>query len=151
MNDILSNIMMPNDRDIVLDFLERLEHALHNMTIDLEAFMQKAPFNLHSVMSAYFGDAITSRDTESVRQKAKELKKELNSIPTSVITIAVNYDRATLLELYSKIRLLVGKKMLIEFKVDPTIIAGAIIEGNGRITKDTVRDYFNEKGAVNGF
>lgn len=151
MNDIVSLIMMPTDRDNLLDFLDTLEHAMHNMTIDLDQFLrEKAPHALSSAIRAYVGEALFSRDTEVVRQKIKELKREINLIPVVTITIAVAYDRNSLSGIFGKIRSIIGKQALIDIKVDPRIIGGAIVEGNGRITKSTVRQYFEAKGGQYG-
>ncbi len=142
---------MTNDRDNLLDFLDTLEHAMHNMTIDLDQFLrEKAPHALSSAIRAYLGEALFSRDTEAVRQKIKELKKEINLIPSVTITIAVAYDRNSLSDIFGKIRSIIGKQALIDIKVDPGIIGGAIVEGNGRITKSTVRQYFEAKGGQHG-
>ena len=152
MNDILSSIMTLNDRDELLDFLDEIERAMHNMSVDLEQFlMQKAPHNLGQATGSYLGDSLFSRDTEVVRQKIKNLKKEMNLIPTVTITIAVAYDRNSLSDLFGKIRSLIGQQALIDIKVDPTIIGGAIVEGNGRLTKSTVKQYFDAKGGEYGF
>ena len=75
----------------------------------------------------------------------------MNLIPTVTITIAVAYDRNSLSDLFGKIRSLIGQQALIDIKVDPTIIGGAIVEGNGRLTKSTVKQYFDAKGGEYGF
>lgn len=146
MNELTARIFTPQDRDIVLDFLDEMERGVHNVHVDMQQLVfQKAPVGLGQYLSEQFGNILAGSDTIAVREKIKSLKSELTGLPTVAITIARPYERDSFEALAQRLLETIGKKVLIELVVDPTVIGGAIIEGNGRVTNATVKEYFVQK------
>lgn len=147
MNNILNCILSPADREQLFDFLDEVERKTHNLHEDAVGFAATAPLGSAPFIQEIMGEAVAARDTVAVREKIKSLIEELKSVPTMRLTLANNYDRQNYALLVSKILAQIGRKVLIELAVDPKVIGGAIIEGNGRITDATIKEYFAQKTA----
>ena len=152
MNTLINTIVSPEERDILINFLDQLEQNLHKQNVDLNNFINiHCPFDMCEKMTAYFVNELDSQNEEGLRIKILDLRHSLKMLPILELKIAFVPDDAFRISLGIKTQIILNKKYLLDLKVDPTIIGGAVVSMDGRISKYTVKEYFMNKGrSING-
>lgn len=149
MNTVLIKITSPTEAEILLNFLDQLEQNIHIQNKDVKQFIfENAPFHVAPELVGYLEIQPQNTDTTVLRQKILQLRDAIKAIPIVTLTIAFEPNEEFVYSLNQKAGELLGRKVFFELQYDATIIGGAQVEGNGKITKHTFKEYFAHRGQV---
>ncbi len=88
---------------------------------------------------------VDSNDAKAVEKFLNELKVKIKAIPTFQIHIAYDPNMTTIKHLAEWIYFNLHQNVLIDVKVDPTLIAGGIIGFNGKMSDLSLKKKIEQK------
>lgn len=152
MNTVINKIVRLSERDNLLNFLDQLEKIIYNQNIDVKTFIEKnAPFHISGEIIGFLGYVVDVRDTDLFSVRIKELKNDLKALPVIRLTISFEPGNAFVDYLAHLFRNEFGNPVIFDFIKDESILAGAIIEGESRIGKYLLSEYFETRKEIDGF
>ncbi len=139
--DIISTTF---ERDYVLQFLDQFDQIIFNASINPKNFIFE---NLPAPMVEFIASFLTQngKSPEALLDQSKNLRKEIAGLPVIVLTVPFVVDQQITTAVIAKAREITGTPVLIEFKVDKTLIGGAVVEGDGRVGEYSFRRYFEKR------
>lgn len=84
------------------------------------------------------------RGVPDIARDFKALYNEANHIAQAVVTTAVALEPASRQKLEARLEKLTGKRVEADYRVDPAILGGAVVEIDGREMKDTLQGRLEE-------
>jgi F0F1-type ATP synthase delta subunit len=144
---------------ILSDFFTTKSQA-NNFSAHLNAISEKIyqlDFNLDKILQEHFGNRKMEKFISLLREKevSIESKSALNqffgkiqetilSLPTAILTFAIEPNEQILKSTSDWFLINLKKQVLIELKIDPNIIAGAVVSFQGKHLDCSIRSKFEE-------
>jgi F0F1-type ATP synthase delta subunit len=114
-------------------------------------------FNLDKGLAKQFGSAKKDKFLTLLRNQGVEfdsaeelsitisrLQEHISKMPTVTLTLAIEPEEETLKATSDWFMLNLNKQVLIEFQVDPNIIAGAVVSYQGRQLDASIKQFFDK-------
>ena len=149
MDAIISTIITVFERERVLTFLDQFDQFIFDSTVDVKSLVfTKANEMANENIFAYFSQDIENHDTEALFIKSKELRLELELLKSIVLTVPQVLSSDFIHTISTWITSNTSKQVLLDFKIDAAIIAGAIVESGGFVEERSMRSYFEERKEI---
>lgn len=144
MKSIIEAIATTNERDFLLDFLDQLREKSYNLSFDVKSVLKDVPQHSFSVVSEIFESAI-AQGRDAWMREIDRAQEDIRNMQMVTITIPIepNLEFAWKIKLW--FREMLKREVMIDFRVDKSIIGGAVIESNGYRTEHSFRQYFESK------
>jgi F0F1-type ATP synthase delta subunit len=134
-----------NERNLLLNFLDQLREKIYNLNIDVKSFIdENVSQEMANSMFELFGNDVQTRNVESISVKIDSLKDEISQIPSVFLTIPFEAQEQLVKRISEWFIHETDEKVILEFKKDESLIGGAVVEWNGRVTEWSIRKWFRE-------
>jgi len=147
MNTVIETINSVFERDKLLNFLDRFLQNIYNLNIDAKSMISTGlPQSTAESLIGYLGHELEVRDVEGILAKCIELEHALDQVPVVGLTITFEPSQEYVLQISDMLFKATKEKKFVSIKIDKSLIAGAVVEGNGAVFSETVKQYFERKG-----
>ena len=141
---ILSSTKTARDRDRLINEIDLVSNALYKEK-ELPEVLET---QISETLWEYIGKA-PDITREIISEKLLRLKKALGELSVMTLTLAFDPAESTINKLTSYVRKNLEEKIILEFKLEPNILGGTILEFKGLYRDYTLRtkldDVFNNR------
>ncbi len=142
MTDIKEELLTTDDRSLILDFLDSFEKLIFDPSANASELIE----GLSSInIREFLKEKLIGLDSNIQVTECKRIREELLSMLVVTVTAPVDLGSEQKTGIARRVRSITGKQVLTEFKKDPDLIGGALIEGDGRIGEYSFRRYFEKR------
>lgn len=144
MNTIIDYFITVEERDTVMNFLDKLDEVVFDTGIKVDEFIHNnAESRWEALLLQYFTQE-AQQDRQLLKNKIISLQNELNNLKVITITVVSAPKSETIINNHNYIKSFRTEPFLLEYKVNPKLIGGAVIEANGRVSEFSFRRYFDK-------
>ena len=133
MHDVLHDILTGDDRAAMLEGLDALSRLSFQTHIDIKkSIFEIFTYTQATQFCAYFASKnIDFANPHSVAAEIEVIRKALAACETVILHIAFKPKLSILARIVEAIETALGQKVLLDIHVNPSLIAGAVIEYKG--------------------
>jgi hypothetical protein len=154
MNSIKDVIATAFERDLLTQFLDQFDQIIFNSQFIVKNFIAEKLSNdnfiaekLQSPMAEFVCSYLTQsgEGSDALFVQSKRLRQEVAGLPVITLTVPFRVDQQIASGITAKAREVTGLPVLVELKIDKSLIGGAVVEGNGRVGEYSFRRYFEKR------
>jgi len=144
MNSIKDVIATAFERDLLTQFLDQFDQIIFNSQFIVKNFIAE---KLQSPMAEFVCSYLTQNgeSPDALFAQSKRLRQEVAGLPVITLTVPFRVDQQIASGITAKAREVTGLPVLVELKIDKSLIGGAVVEGNGRVGEYSFRRYFEKR------
>jgi len=144
MNSIKDVIATTFERDSLTQFLDQFDQIIFNSQFIVKNFIAE---KLQSPMAEFVCSYLTQNgeSPDALFAQSKRLRQEVAGLPVITLTVPFRVDQQIASGITAKAREVTGLPVLVELKIDKSLIGGAVVEGNGRVGEYSFRRYFEKR------
>ncbi len=144
MNSIKDVIATTFERDSLTQFLDQFDQIIFNSQFIVKNFIAE---KLQSPLAEFVCSYLTQsgEGSDALFVQSKRLRQEVAGLPVITLTVPFQVDQQIASGITAKAREVTGLPVLVELKIDKSLIGGAVVEGNGRVGEYSFRRYFEKR------
>jgi F0F1-type ATP synthase delta subunit len=144
MNSIKDVIATTFERDSLTQFLDQFDQIIFNSQFIVKNFIAE---KLQSPLAEFVCSYLTQsgEGSDALFAQSKRLRQEVAGLPVITLTVPFRVDQQIASGITAKAREVTGLPVLVELKIDKSLIGGAVVEGNGRVGEYSFRRYFEKR------
>ena len=144
MNSIKDVIATAFERDLLTQFLDQFDQIIFNSQFIVKNFIAE---KLQSPLAEFVCSYLTQsgEGSDALFVQSKRLRQEVAGLPVITLTVPFQVDQQIASGITAKAREVTGLPVLVELKIDKSLIGGAVVEGNGRVGEYSFRRYFEKR------
>jgi F0F1-type ATP synthase delta subunit len=144
MNSIKDVIATAFERDLLTQFLDQFDQIIFNSQFIVKNFIAE---KLQSPLAEFVCSYLTQsgEGSDALFVQSKRLRQEVAGLPVITLTVPFRVDQQIASGITAKAREVTGLPVLVELKIDKSLIGGAVVEGNGRVGEYSFRRYFEKR------
>lgn len=144
MRSIVEAIATPDERDNMLDFLDQLRERSFNLDFDVKSVLKEVPQRAFPILIEIFENAL-KQGRDMWMKEIDRAQEEIRTMQIVTMTTPIEPSLDLAWKVKEWFRREVGREVMIDFRVDKSLIGGAVIESSGYRTEFSFRQYFESR------
>lgn len=148
MKSIVEAVATINEREFMINFLDQLSEKMYSSSFDVKSAMDDVPQRALGIVSEIFTSAF-SKGRETLVREIEKARDDLENLPIVTLTTTIEPTEDFVWKIKNWFLENNGQNVLVDFKIDKSLIGGAIIESGGYRTEYSFRKYFAQRKEKN--